>query len=380
MFGLAGIAFVIATLVYGRELSHAEFGRAVLVIAICLSAIQAAPVGVSALVVRRDLAVQARVIAVAAALGAIYGCAAVLLAVFVYGLDGPLLAVIGGTVLIGSTALASTAGLQRQHRFRRASLVSQSANFGLLAVAMLMVFGIGRSASAPAIGAATALVLTGTLAWRSVLRKPPVGQALGWGMWSQGLNFGSLALSAEVFAQIDRFLIPVLLGYDQLAVYAVVAAVALAPFRMLEMGALTTLGPRLRTVNGTQRLKMLLADLLLLAVLAALAGVFLLLIGHYICEWVMPDQVFTRDLIIAVVVSGFARVLVALSQGTVVAWASQGDLHWLQGLSWLSLGFSALAAWYLSRYGLAGVIYGVASGWMLKAGLTLIVTLKYLSR
>jgi hypothetical protein len=146
------------------------------------------------------------------------------------------------------------------------------------------------------------------------------------------------------------------------------------------MGALTTLGPRLRTVNGTQRLKMLLADLLLLAALAALAGVFLFLIGQYFCEWVMPDQVFTRGLIIAVVVSGFARVLVALSQGTVVAWASQGDVHLLQGLSWLSLAFSALAAWYLSQYGLAGVIYGVASGWMLKAGLTLIVTFKYLSR
>jgi O-antigen/teichoic acid export membrane protein len=380
LFGLAGIAFVVATLVYGRLLGHVEFGQAVLVIAICLSAIQAAPAGLVALVVRRDLAIRPALIVVASALGVVYGIAGVLVAAFVYGLRGPVLAVIGGTILIGSTALSSIAGLQRQHRFRQASLVSQAANLGLLCVAVLMMAGLARSPGAPVVGAAVALAAAGAVAWRSVLRGATGGAPLQWSLWRQGLGFSSLTLSAEVFAQIDRFLIPLLLGYDQLGIFAVVAAVALAPFRMLEMAALTTLGPRLRVAAIAQRGRLLLTDVVLLSLLTSIAGVFLLLIGHHICQYVMPDQSFDRALIVAVVASGFARVLVALAQGTVVAWASHEDVQWLQAQSWCSLAFSVVAAWYLSQFGLVGAIYGVSTGWLLKAGLTFIVTARYLQR
>ena len=381
MFALAGVGFVLATLIYGRQLEEELFGEAVLVIALCLSSVQAAPAAINALVIRYDLTTGLPVLRATAALGVVFAAVACLAAHLIYGMSPMILLVIAVTIVLGAMAQGAVSGLQRMQDFSRSTLVSQSANAGLLLAAFAMLGGVGLTSWFPAALAAGALAVTGVLAWRRVLSAPQTGAPLEARLWKRGVNFGGLAVTAELMAQIERFLIPILLTYHELAHFAVVAAIALTPFRVLEMGAISTLAPRLRSAKGwAKRRQLLVFDLVLLAGLTTFAGLVILMIGPWICSFFLPALEFPTPVLIAVMVSGYGRVLAALAKGIASAFGTASELTRVHCIGWMGVAASVAGGFLFSDDGLTGVIYGIAIGWFFKAAAILALSVNHLRR
>jgi hypothetical protein len=378
MFAITGMGFVIATLAYGFFLDTDEFGHCVLMLALCLSAVQAAPAGLNALVVRYNLRSDGSALVVGMAMAGLLALISASVAYFIYDFSVRDIAVLAFAVVAGGTAVAAKSALQRRQHFKRATLLWQSANAGLLLAVVLMALGWGRNHWMPVLMAGLVMLLTGTLAWSSVLRAPTDGKRLSWKYWSQGVSFAGLGMSTEIFWQLDRLLLPPLLSYDDLALFALLAAIALTPFRMLEMSALSTLAPRLRQAAPDDRLRLLLIDVVLLAVLCAAAGVVLVLVGPWIYGVLTSGPAAEVSVVVAIIVSGFLRVLVALAQGVAVAFGTSHELGKVHVVSWLSVGVAVAGAAILENQGLEGVVYGVACGWTFKALATFGLTLRHL--
>ena len=87
----------------------------------------------------------------------------------------------------------------------------------------------------------------------------------------------------------------------------------------------------------------------------------------------------SASLVIATIVSGLAKLLSAFTKGTVTAVADPREVHLLTLLSWVSVGLAILAALAGGHwFGLAGVIYGVGLGWVIRAGAAYHLTMRHL--
>jgi len=72
-------------------------------------------------------------------------------------------------------------------------------------------------------------------------------------------------------------------------------------------------------------------------------------------------------LVLAAIVAGLAKVLNAFSRATVTALADPREVALTNVLGWVSVAVAGAAAVVGARWGLAGVIYGVGLGWLLRA-------------
>jgi hypothetical protein len=113
-------------------------------------------------------------------------------------------------------------------------------------------------------------------------------------------------------------------------------------------------------------------------VLCAAAGVVLVLVGPWIYGVLTSGPAAEVSVVVAIIVSGFLRVLVALAQGVAVAFGTSHELGKVHVVSWLSVGVAVAGAAILENQGLEGVVYGVACGWTFKALATFGLTLRHL--
>jgi Na+-driven multidrug efflux pump len=68
----------------------------------------------------------------------------------------------------------------------------------------------------------------------------------------------------------------------------------------------------------------------------------------------------------------------SFTKSTVTALATQAELSMVNVLGWASVAVAIPAAVFGARWGLAGVIYGVGFGWLLRALTAFYVTLRHL--
>jgi Na+-driven multidrug efflux pump len=83
-------------------------------------------------------------------------------------------------------------------------------------------------------------------------------------------------------------------------------------------------------------------------------------------------------LILAGIAAGVAKSLNAFSTAAVTALADQRELTLVNVLGWVTVLVSVVAAALLARWGLAGVVYGVGLGWLLRAITGMALTLRHL--
>ena len=82
--------------------------------------------------------------------------------------------------------------------------------------------------------------------------------------------------------------------------------------------------------------------------------------------WVFLGDKFILSpaLFAAALVSGTVRVLTGFSRATASALCSNRELAYLSGLMWLSIAGAIAGAAVGSHWGLVGLIYGSATGWV----------------
>jgi Na+-driven multidrug efflux pump len=78
------------------------------------------------------------------------------------------------------------------------------------------------------------------------------------------------------------------------------------------------------------------------------------------------------------VVSGVAKVFHAFTKSAAAALGTARELSFLNLMGWVSVAIALAAAAVGARWGLAGVIYGVALGWMARAATSFLVAARHL--
>jgi hypothetical protein len=84
------------------------------------------------------------------------------------------------------------------------------------------------------------------------------------------------------------------------------------------------------------------------------------------------------SLLLAAIFSGVVKVMNSLARATAGALATTGELSIYNWLGWASVGVAFLGGVVGARWGLAGLIYGVGLGWLMRALAGSYLTIRHL--
>jgi hypothetical protein len=202
-----------------------------------------------------------------------------------------------------------------------------------------------------------------------------------WFPWTEAFSFAGLNAAGLVLIQLERLVIPHVLPLSDLATYGVLAAIAGSLFRVLQMGVGYTLLPRLRVASNVPQRRQLIAHEAKLVSAMVVAGSIAIWFVTPLIERSLLEGKYHLDsaLLISALISGMAKIMNAFTKSTVTALATPAELSLVNVFGWVSVALAVPAAMFGgSHWGLAGVIYGVGFGWLLRAVTALYVTLRHL--
>jgi hypothetical protein len=96
-------------------------------------------------------------------------------------------------------------------------------------------------------------------------------------------------------------------------------------------------------------------------------------------EWFLAGKYhLAGPLVLATLVSGVAKIANSFTKSVVSALGTSAELSQVNLLGWGALAMAIPAAIVGARWGLAGLMYGVALGWLLSASTALYFALRHL--
>ena len=371
IFGLGGIGFSVANLLLARFLPETEFGVFALFLALVQAALAIGPAGADLVINRRGLTPTVRLATSVTITGGIAATLICLAALRVYDVPGSLLPVFWIALFAASASRLGSAFFQSRNRIMAALSLTQSHNLILLAAVplalMLDRLDIRFFLLIVAAGYAATAVLGWYMASRLDAEAPDrVSIAI---LWREGLAGLGIGLAALLLAQTERFVIPIALSYREMAEFAVLAAVSIAPFRMMQIAVGFTLLPRLRNAQSPDTARRYIRQEAGIAAAIGLAGAAaVLLLGPWIVRLFVGDKYeIATSLFVATIAVGWVRMGQSIAVATVNALGSTAQLAYLNGASWLALAVAAASAWQLADLGLVGIVIGVGIGWVVQA-------------
>jgi O-antigen/teichoic acid export membrane protein len=380
--GAAGAGFSLANLILARALPKAEYGLFTLVIAVVNVGFSLAPLGVEDMVNRRLLDAGPRLLGRALVAGVSTGIVFSLIGAFAYDMSLPVVVMLGLSTAAGGIMTVAAGQFQSEQRIGLALSLTQSPNI-VLFFAALAVVGFGwHQAWVPITILTVGFVAAAALGWAKLFHERPRKAARESTFpWREALALASVNGAGLVLVQLERLVLPYVLPLEELATYGVLAAIAGSLFRVLQMAIGYALIPQLRAAGSVRKRRRLVWNEAVLAgaivVLGAVAiGVVTPLAERYVLA---GKYHLGAALVIAVIVSGIAKLLNAFAKATVTALADPREMTVLNLFGWLSVGIAIGAAVIGAHWwGLVGVIYGVGLGWLARALSAFYVTARYL--
>lgn len=381
VLGLSGLGFAVANLVLARALPTEEYAVLTLVIALVNVGYPLAAAGVDGVVNRRPLEAGPRLFR-----RLLHALVPVALVFALIGLEGydtsPAISVmILLCTLAGGAVQVAGGQFQSEQRFGISLALHQSPNLVLLlAAGWALAVGSGR-AEAPLWVWTAGFLAAASAGWWLLFRerhaKPHRSVEFP---WSEALAIAGLAAAGLVLIQVERLMLPHLLPLEDLATYGVLAAIVGSLFRVLQMGVGYSLLPRLRAAPGViERRRLLFKEARLVIAVAALGSLVIWLATPRIEEWFLGGKYhLSAALVLAAVVTGVAKVVNGFAQSAVSALADPRELSLVSLLGWVAVGVAVLGAIAGARWGLAGVIYGVGLGWLMRATVGLVLAARHL--
>jgi O-antigen/teichoic acid export membrane protein len=366
-FTVSGIGFAIASLLLARSLPKVEFGALMLALALVTLGVQFAPAGADGVVNRRHVDFGGPLFWRALGTSMLTALVFLIVARLGYGLAWPYAALVLGGVLAGGLSRLGAAKFQSLQRFSFALWLLQGANFALLLAAALLTLCGLTLALLPLAAFVFGFVLTAGWGWTALFRcRQAEPSAFELFSWREALAYASVHLAGVVMTQLDRLLIPKLLSLEELASFSVLAAVTIAPFRMLQLGLGYTLLPRIRNAaTVVARRHVFGQEALISGLIVTTASIAIWLLAPLVIHLVLGDKyILGPTLMAAALVSGVMRVLTGFTRAAVSALCSNRELVYLSGLMWLSVAVALGGAVVGAHWGLMGLIYGVSLGWV----------------
>jgi hypothetical protein len=381
IYGASGLGFAGANLVLARLLPTAEYALFTLVIALANLGYSLAPAGVDGIVNRRHLeagpTLLRRTLTASAPVGLIFVAGAEL----AYQMSPLMLLVLFVSTVAGGAMAVAAAQFQSERRYAISLALSQSPNLVLLVAAGAVIGSQDREAWLPLVIAAVGFLTAALFGWTVLFRERSSKAAREtWFPWTEAFSFAGLNAAGLVLIQLERLVIPHVLPLQDLATYGVLAAIAGSLFRVLQMGVGYTLVPRLRVAPSVPERRHLIAhEAKLVSAMVVAGSIAIWMITPVIEHYLLEDKYHLGGtLLVAALVSGMAKIMNAFTKSTVTALATPAELAMVNILGWVSVGLAIPAALVGGRWGLAGVIYGVGLGWLLRALGALVVTLRHL--
>jgi O-antigen/teichoic acid export membrane protein len=381
IYGASGLGFAGANLVLARLLPTAEYALFTLVIALANLGYSLAPAGVDGIVNRRHLeagpALLRRTLTASVPIGLIFAIVAEL----AYQMSPLMLLVLLVSTTAGGAMAVAAAQFQSERRYAISLALSQSPNLVLLVAAGAVVVTRDREAWLPLVIAALGFLLAALYGWAVLFRERATKPAREtWFPWTEAFSFAGLNAAGLVLIQLERLVIPHVLPLEDLATYGVLAAIAGSLFRVLQMGVGYTLVPRLRAASSVPERRQLIAhEAKLVSAMVVAGSIFIWVVTPVIERVLLQDKYHLESaLLVAALISGMAKIMNAFTKSTVTALATPAELSLVNVFGWASVALAIPAALLGGRWGLAGVIYGVGLGWVLRAVTALYVTLRHL--
>jgi O-antigen/teichoic acid export membrane protein len=381
IYGASGLGFAGANLVLARLLPTAQYALFTLVIALANLGYSLAPAGVDGIVNRRHLeagpALLRRTLTASVPIGLIFAIVAEL----AYQMSPLMLLVLLVSTTAGGAMAVAAAQFQSERRYAISLALSQSPNLVLLVAAGAVLATRDREAWLPLVIAALGFLLAALYGWAVLFRERATKPAREtWFPWTEAFSFAGLNAAGLVLIQLERLVIPHVLPLEDLATYGVLAAIAGSLFRVLQMGVGYTLVPRLRAASSVPERRQLIAhEAKLVSAMVVAGSIFIWVVTPVIERVLLQDKYHLESaLLVAALISGMAKIMNAFTKSTVTALATPAELSLVNVFGWASVALAIPAALLGGRWGLAGVIYGVGLGWVLRAVTALYVTLRHL--
>jgi hypothetical protein len=381
IYGVSGLGFAGANLVLARLLPTREYALFTLVVALASLGYSLAPGGVDGIVNRRHLDAGPQLLrrTLSASLPISIGFS--IIGHVVYAMSLPLLLILFVSTVAGGAMAVAGAQFQSERRYGISLGLTQSPNLVLIAAALVVILTGSREAWLPLVISALGFILAGGYGWLVLFReragKP--GRETEF-PWHEALSFAGLNAAGLFLIQLERLVIPHVLPLENLATYGVLAALAGSMFRVLQMGIGYTLVPRLRVAESVlDRRKLIAHEARLAAAMIAAGSLAIWLLTPVVEHWLLQGKYhLTASLLLAAVISGIAKIADAFAKSTVTALATPSELSMVNLLGWASVAVAIAAAAFGARWGLAGVIYGVACGWLARTLAALYFTARHI--
>jgi hypothetical protein len=304
-----------------------------------------------------------------------------LIAASAYGTSPALTGMTFVSVASGGALIVAAGQFQSEQRFGPSLALLQSTNLVLFLAALLTVATGAQTASLPIFVVTLGTVGCALWGWVALFRerhaKPHRSTEIP---WREALAFLGMQLAGVVLIQLERLVLPYLLPLHELATYGVLAAVAGSLFRVLQMGVGYSLLPRLRRAPDVrQRRRLVAGEARLVAGIATLGSAVIVVAVPLVERWFLAGKYhLTAPLVVAMIVSGVAKIANSFTKAAGTAMATPKELSLVNLLGWLSVAIALGAAVIGARWGLVGVIYGVALGWTIRAGTFAVITARHL--
>jgi O-antigen/teichoic acid export membrane protein len=367
VFALSGLAFALGNLFLARTMPVAAFGQFTLAIALFNIFGLLAPLGVDQAMLRHRIDPGPKLLLFLSLSGLVMGGAVGMGFAHFSGLtehDGWALAF----VIAAGGVTAALAALARSRQAEAAALLLvTAASWVLLLVGTLSLVVPMNSALPPLFLFTLGNLFAAAYGWwamGSAHRVPPEERApIPWG---EAFSLLGVAAIGTVMLQLERLVIPLTIGIDALALFGVLASIAIFPFRLLTASAGFALVPKLRAAKSRiEKIRLIRHELLAVAILLVVSTIgivtlvpfatTMLTAGHYEIGF---------GLALAACFNGCGKVMQSFPRALITACGNDRDIARLNRLGWIGLITSIVGAFVGAKYGLVGLLYGITLGSM----------------
>jgi O-antigen/teichoic acid export membrane protein len=370
ILGLGGAGAAVANLILAGALPTTEYGLFTLAITLGSLGYSLAPVGIDGVVNRRPVAAGPWLLRRVATVSLLVALSVAGVGLLAYDMSRELAAMILVASVAGGAMTVAGAKLQSERRFGLSLALLQSPNVVLLVAALAAVIGRISHAWPPVLISSAGLVVAAVYGWRVLLSeqaaRPHDTAAFS---WHEAFSFAGMNAAGLMLLYTERLIIPRVLDLTALALFGVLGAIAGSAFRVLEMGVGYTLLPRLRAADTvSERRHLVVYEAKLVGGITLLASALIWFLTPPVEHLFLAGKYhLSGALVLAAIVSGIAKVANAFARSAASALADARELSLVNAFGWTAVVVALVAAFVGARWGLAGVIYGVALGWFVRA-------------
>ena len=381
IYGAAGLGFAGANLILARVLPTAQYGLFTLVIALMNLSFAVAPLGVDGVVNRRHLEAGPVLLKRTLLAGLVTALVSMVVGGVAYRLETSLLLFLFAATVGGGAMAVAAAQFQSEQRYGISLSLTQSPNIVIMIAALMVVWSGTRDIRLPVAVSSLGYVLAGVVGWWLLFsERGAKPHRETWFPWGEAFSLAGLSAAGLLLVQLDRLIIPHVLTLHDLATFGVLAAIAGSLFRVLAMGVGYTLLPRLRAAGTVTQRRRIIAHEIKLVLVIIVAGSLAI---WFLTPWIERSFLAGKYhldgyLLLATLFSGVAQIMNSLTRATVSALSTAAELATLNWLGWLSVVVALLGGIVGARWGLAGLIYGVGLGWLMRGLAGTYLTLRHL--